>query len=150
MQGLQAGVIDTLAAPLNSVIVLQWHTRLRYVLDLPMMYVYSVAVLSQSAWERLPPEDAETVTATLAAAVVKADAASRADRDVLREVLREQGLTFLRPTRRETRDWRARATVTAGRWVETGIVSADLRDRLVAYLEDQRTIRTQPRQGNEG
>ena len=100
LAGLQTGLIDTVAAPLVGAVALQWHGPLKYVLDLPFMYIFAPMVLVKRPFERLEPEDRAVVRKVLGAAVRDADARNRRDHDAVRKVLQGQGLRFLQPVSR--------------------------------------------------
>ena len=50
LPGLQAQLIDAIAAPPVGAVALQWFTQLRAVLDLPFMYVYGTLALQQKGF----------------------------------------------------------------------------------------------------
>ena len=91
LAGLQTRLIDTVAAPLVGAVALQWHGQLKYVLDLPFMYIYAPMVLVKRPFERLEPEDQAVVRKVLGAAVGEADARNRRDHDAVRKVLEGPG-----------------------------------------------------------
>ena len=138
LAGLQTGLIDTVAAPLVGAVALQWHGQLKYVLDLPFMYIYAPMVLAKRPFERLDPGDQETVRRVLGAAVRAADAGNRRDHDAVREVLRRQGLTFLRPSPAEIREWQERADAVSTEWAASGVVTPGRYERFVSLLTEYR------------
>ncbi len=139
LAGLQTGLIDTVAAPLVGAVALQWHGQLRYVLDLPFMYIYAPMVLAKRPFERLDPQDQAVVRRILGAAVREADAGNRRDHDAVREVMQRQGLTFLQPSPAETREWQERADEVSGAWAASGIVTPERYERFVGLLAEYRT-----------
>ena len=138
LAGLQTGLIDTVAAPVVGVLALQWHSQLKYILDLPFMYVYAPMVLAQRPFARLAAADQATVRRLLGAAVRAADAGNRADHDAVWEVLQRQGLSLLRPTAVEAAEWQRLGDAAAREWVADGVVSRALYDRVVALLAEYR------------
>ena len=138
LAGLQTGLIDTVAAPLVGAVALQWHGQLKYVLDLPFMYIYAPMVLVKRPFERLEPEDQAVVRKVLGAAVRDADARNRRDHDAVRKVLEGQGLRFLRPSPTEVEEWQARADEVTRRWVAEGVVTPARYERFTALLGEFR------------
>ena len=134
LAGLQTGLIDAVAAPLVGALALQWHNQLDYILDLPFMYIYAVMVLPERAFGRLDDADQGIVRRLLGEAVRAADAGNRADHHAVREVLQQQGLTFIQPTAAEVRQWTVRANAASLDWIENGIVSAKYHDLLTSHL----------------
>ncbi len=138
LAGLQTGLIDTVAAPVVGVLALQWHGQLKYILDLPFMYVYAPMVLAQRPFERLSAADQATVRRLLGEAVRAADVGNRADHDEVWEVLQQQGLSLIRPSASEVAEWQRLADVASRDWVAEGVVSQALYDRFVALLAEYR------------
>lgn len=138
LAGLQTGLIDTVAAPLVGAVALQWHGPLKYVLDLPFMYIYAPMVLVKRPFERLEPEDQAVVREVLGAAVEDADARNRRDHDAVRKVLQGQGLRFLRPSPTEVQEWQARADEVTQQWVAGGVVTSARYKRFAALLGEFR------------
>ncbi len=56
LTGLRTGLIRTIFAPPAGLIALQWHTRVKYRLDLKVAYSFGVLVISKRSWDRLPGE----------------------------------------------------------------------------------------------
>jgi TRAP-type C4-dicarboxylate transport system substrate-binding protein len=103
---LQTGLIDTVAAPPMGAIAFQWHTKVRYLTDEPLMYLAGVVALDQKAFDKLSPEDRAVVREVVAAAGERLDAESRAGEDNARDALRNQGIEFVKPSSaQEVRRW---------------------------------------------
>lgn len=139
LAGLQTGLIDTVAAPLVGAVALQWHGQLKYVLDMPFMYIYAPLVLAKRPFERLQPNDQTVVRRLLGAAVQAADAGNRRDHNAVREVLNGQGLSFLQPSAAEVAEWQSRADEVSRAWAESGIVTPGRYERFAALLAESRT-----------
>ncbi len=61
MIALQTGQINTVANALVGAIALQWHTTVKYVTDVPLIYVYSLLMITQEAYDQIPAEHKTTV-----------------------------------------------------------------------------------------
>ncbi len=136
--GLQAGTIDTVVVPPVAVLPLLWHQRLKYVLDLPLMYIYGLFVVQADALRGIDAEDLAATKRIMAAAVAKADRMNRADHDAAWQALANQGLQILKPAAAETEEWRSYATAASEAWVEEGLVGADIYAALQRRLADIR------------
>ena len=138
LQGLTSGAIDTVAAPPVAVLPLLWHTRLKYVLDLPFMYIYSPLVVSERALRGIEPADLAVLHRSLEEAVAEADRLNRADHDGSWKALRRQGLEFVSPTPAEVNEWRTVAATAMRIWVDEGLISRPMYDRLDTVLAEIR------------
>lgn len=138
LYGLSSGTIDTVAAPPGAVLPLLWHTRLKYVLDLPFMYVYSLLVVSERGLRGIEPADLEVLHRALGGAVAEADRLNRADHDAAWKALRRQGLEFVTPTPAEVNEWRTVAAAAMRIWIDEGFISKPMYDRIEAVLAETR------------
>ncbi|MFP6796703.1 MAG: TRAP transporter substrate-binding protein DctP [Pseudomonadales bacterium] len=138
LPGLQTGLFDTITSPPVAAVALQWHTQLRYVLDLPLMYVYGLFVVSASQFERLNAADQTAVRSIMADVVRRADRKNRADDVATFDVLLAQGIERLTPSDDERREWQLVAEQAAEEWIDRGIVSRGLYQRFRLALEAQR------------
>lgn len=138
LAGLQTGLIDTVAAPPISAIVLQWHTRLKYVLDIPFMYIYSVFAVQSSQFNKLSEEDQALTRKTLKDLLVRIETQNYADHAKSLEVLQANNLTILTPTDAELDEWRTTAHGAMADWVESGILYKEHVERLQTALDDYR------------
>ena len=139
LSGLQTDLIDAVAAPPVAVFPLRWQTRLKYVLDLPFMYVYSLFVVSDRSLRDVADADIATVKRIMGAAVADVDRLNRAGHDAAWQALRTQGLRFLTPTGAEVAEWRAAASAAQQVWIDEGIVSEDMHATLMKALGEARS-----------
>jgi TRAP-type C4-dicarboxylate transport system substrate-binding protein len=138
LPGLQTGLFDTITTPPVAAVALQWHTQIRYVLDLPLMYVYGLFVVSATQFERLSDADQTTLRSIMADVVRQADRKNRADDIATFDVLLAQGIELLTPSDDERREWRRVGEEAAEEWIDRGIVSRGLYQRFQSALEAQR------------
>ncbi|MFU8876921.1 MAG: TRAP transporter substrate-binding protein DctP [Wenzhouxiangellaceae bacterium] len=103
--GLQTGTIDTFANTLSGAIILQWHTRARYVLDMPVIVTAGTLAVDQRAFQRLDPEHGEIWLEEFAAALrAQEQQAARENADA-RRALADQGIEFVEPDPAGVREW---------------------------------------------
>ena len=136
--GLQAGIIDTVVVPPVAVLPLQWHTRLKHLLDLPLMYIYGLFVVQADALSGIDAEDLAATRRIMAAAVAKADRMNRADHDAAWQALANQGLQIVKPTAAEVQEWQSYAAAASEAWVEEGLVGAEIYATLQQKLAEIR------------
>ena len=105
---LQTGLVDTVAAPPMGVIAFQWHTKVRYLTDVPLMYLVGVLAMDRKAFDRLKPGDRSIVRDVVRIAGRRLDEESRAGEQNAREALVNQGIEFVRASSaEEVARWRA-------------------------------------------
>jgi TRAP-type C4-dicarboxylate transport system substrate-binding protein len=87
-------------------VALQWHGKLKYMLDLPLSYVVGFMVLDQKAWQKLAPADQAVVTKAFSAAAARMDASIQHDDEAALKAMQKQGLKVISMDAAETARWR--------------------------------------------
>ncbi len=95
LMGLQTGMINVAAAPPTGALALQWHTKIKYVTDYPLMYGFGLIVLDQKAFKRISPEDQTIVRTVMGQISDEIDKHSRQNNLDAIAALKQQGVDFL-------------------------------------------------------
>ena len=95
MVALQTGQINTVANSLVGAIALQWHTRIKYITDVPLLYIYGLLMLTKEAYDTIPAEYRETVEEILTRTFKELKADIRRDNLESRQTLAKQGIEFV-------------------------------------------------------
>jgi len=139
LSGLQTGLINSVAVPPVGAIALQWHTQLKHVYDLPLMYVYGLLAINDKQFEKVDAADQEVVLEVMGEVVRRVNDQNRVDHERAVEVLKDQGLVWAVPDPTEAARWQRMADTASRELVEGGIVSEDLYEQLLqirsAYRE---------------
>ncbi len=98
LTGLQTGLIETIGTPAIGAIALQWHTTVKYLTDIPVMYTYGMLVIDRRAFMRLKQGDQVIVRELLGETSVKLNKQNRKDNINAKKVLSNHGITFVRPS----------------------------------------------------
>ena len=61
MTGLQTDLLDSVTAPPVGAVVFQWHTRVKYITDVPLAYVYAALLIDKRVFSKVSPEDQAVV-----------------------------------------------------------------------------------------
>jgi TRAP-type C4-dicarboxylate transport system substrate-binding protein len=107
LPGLQTGLLDVVAASPVAALVLQWHTKVRYVTDLPVSYAMGVVAIDKRAFDRIAPEDQAVVRDVMGRIVRSLDRASRQDNIEARAAMEAAGLTFVAVGAEDVEQWRS-------------------------------------------
>jgi len=105
LTGLQTGLVDTVEATPTGAIALQWHTRVRNLTDIPLMYIYGTMVVKRSAFEKLSKADQKVVREVMGDIFQRLNKQNRADNNSALEALKAQGINFVRSNVQEQREW---------------------------------------------
>ena len=136
--GLATNLIDTVAAPPVAVLPLLWHTQLKYVVDVPFMYIYNPVFVSERSLEDLAEADIALMKQIMGKAIAEVDRRNRAHHQAAREALKKQGLQFLRPSADQIAQWRDASREVRQVWLDEGFVSTGIHAKLVEILRKAR------------
>ncbi len=117
---LQTGAVNTFASTLSGAIILQWHTRARQVLDLPILMTAGTLGIDQRAFNRLTPADQALVRSAFADALGRIESLNRQDNEAARAALAGQGISLNPPTAAQAEAWRSIAEETRRQMIDSG------------------------------
>jgi TRAP-type C4-dicarboxylate transport system substrate-binding protein len=137
--GLQTGLINTVAISPVGAIVLQWHTQVKYLTDLPMVYVYGILAIDRRAFGRIAPADQTVVRDIMAQAWSEMDAMNREDNVKALKALRSQGIQFVEPPPEARKAWYDLAESVNRHIIKSGYLSSAMVEMLEGYLADYRS-----------
>ncbi len=139
LSGLQTGLINGVAVPPVGAIALQWHTQLKYIMDMPLLYVYGLLTVADRPFQHLSEADRAVVRRVMGDVVTQVNARAREDQHKAKQALIDQGLELTHPTDQEVAEWREYAQRANQQMVSDGLVSNDLKARVDALLAQYRS-----------
>ncbi len=92
MTGLSTGLIGTVGSSPIGAVAFQWHTKVRYVSDLPFAWLFGVFCIDKKVFDKVPAADQAIVREVLTATFKKLNVQNRIDGLRAREALNKQGL----------------------------------------------------------
>lgn len=137
--GLQTGLVDTVTSTPTVAIALQWHTRVKHMADVPLVYLIGILAVDRGAFEALAPADREAVQQVMAEAFERMDRQARKDNDASRQALQKQGIRFDVPSTEEMERWHAIARDATERLKSTGTYTEESLAVLQGLLAKQRS-----------
>jgi len=138
LTGLQTGLIDTVAASPIGAIALQWHTRVKYLTDTPLIYLYGALLVDRRAFAKLDAKDQLVVREVMSEIATRLNRQGREDDEKARQALQSQGITFVTPSREAVMRLHRSVARTVDRLAGEGVVPLQLLERLRANLDDYR------------
>jgi TRAP-type C4-dicarboxylate transport system substrate-binding protein len=103
---LQTGLVDTVVNTPSGAVVLQWHGRIKYMVDLPLTFVVGFLVVDERTWKRLAPADQAVVAKAFADAGARMDVVTRRDDAAALEAMKKQGMQVTTLDPDEAQRWR--------------------------------------------
>jgi len=97
LTGLQTGLIDIVAIPPVAALVLQWHTKVKYMTEMPLLYTFGFMAVQKTAFYKLSPEDQTIVREVMTRIYEKFDKVNLADNTAAKEALVNTGIQIVFP-----------------------------------------------------
>lgn len=136
--GLQTGLIDTIGATTTGALAFQWHTRIRSVTDVPLLYLVGMLVIDNKRFSKIKAADQKIVIDIVQKTFAKMDKINREDNQKARQALLKMGTEFAQPEDSEITYWKRLADEVIQ---ETGseAASPELYKKLKDLLAKQRS-----------
>jgi TRAP-type C4-dicarboxylate transport system substrate-binding protein len=138
LAALQTGLVDAVAVPPLVAIALQWHNHVDYMMDLPLMYIYSVLAVDGRAMKKVSPADQSVIASHLDPLMKEIDGVNRQDNVKAFEAILAQGVTPVQPSTADLAAWNALAVEALAAMVAAEEVSQPVLDQFQASLEAYR------------
>lgn len=139
--GLQTGMIDTTGTSPMAAIALQWHTRIKYASDIPLMYLLGLVVIDKKAFDKIDANDQTVVLEVMNEVMNKLGEINRKDDAQARIALENQGIKFLGINAEEQRRWQEIARQSIEALAGKGVYTAEMYDQVKQHLQQ---FRSQP------
>ncbi len=138
LTGLQTGLLDVVATSPVVALILQWHTKVKYVTDLPISYMLGIFAIDIRVFNRLSGADQEVVRAVMGAVMRRLDVKTRQDNRDARAVLEQAGLEFVPVDPEDIPGWRRTIEGLYPELRQRSDIDTNLLDELLALLEEYR------------
>ena len=135
MTGLQTSLLDSVTVPPVGAIVFQWHTRLKYITDVPVAYVYAALLIDRRVFNRLTPDDQQVVREVMEGVYRKFDQNGVRDNNEALQALLDTGLQMVEPQPDEVAEWRAIVSRSHQKLARDGVFDAGLLRQIETLLD---------------
>ena len=104
--GLQTGLVEVVYVPPTAAIALQWFTKIKYITDLPLLYVAGAILLKKETFREIPSAFQPTLMEIAQRHLNQLKAVTRNEnRDAL-QVMAKQGIKTITPSREQVDEYR--------------------------------------------
>jgi len=139
LTGLQTGLIDTVATSPIGAIALQWHTRVKYLTQVPLAYLYASLIIKESALKRVSAADRAVLRQAMQDAFTRLNRQNRKDEKGALAALAQEGITFIKPSPQELAGWERHAAHTIAEMDDGRRFSHALLKQIEGLIQDYRT-----------
>ncbi|MES9945815.1 MAG: TRAP transporter substrate-binding protein DctP [Candidatus Thiodiazotropha sp.] len=140
LTGLQTGLIDTIASAPIGAIALQWHTRVSYLTQVPLAYLYATLVLKEKTFNKLEKGDQSILKQILESTFDKIDQQNRKDNEQALLALKKQGIEFVSPSASQQQAWETHANSTIRKLSDEKVFSKQMLNRMQSLIQQQRQV----------
>jgi TRAP-type C4-dicarboxylate transport system substrate-binding protein len=95
LSSLSTGIIDSAYAPPLAILALQWHTKVKYLVDFPTAFSIGALLVSDKVWGKITPDHQQKIVSLASKLIDEANAKSIDENKQAREQLKKGGIGFV-------------------------------------------------------
>ncbi len=95
LSSLSTGIINAAYAPPLAILALQWHTKIKYLVDFPTAYSIGALLVSDKLWAKITPENQKVVLALSEKYVKEANHKAVQEAETSRQQMKKSGIEFI-------------------------------------------------------
>ena len=138
LPALQTGMINAVVGPPSVILALQWHNHLTHLMNLPLVYIYSMLAMDMKVYSKASSTDQETVVKILDEVFELVGRETRSDNERALQALKKIGITFIEPTNKA--EWQAAADLSVQKLMRSGEISGAVVNTYLEHLKNFRSI----------
>lgn len=96
LSSLSTGIIDAAYAPPLGILALQWHTKVKYLIDFPTAYSIGALLVSDKVWAKVKPEHQAKIMEAAKKFVKEANDKSVGENEQAMAQLKKSGVEFVK------------------------------------------------------
>ena len=110
---LQTGLVDTVGNTYSGAVILQWHGKIKYIIDLPLTYIPAYFLIDEKAFGKASAADQAVLLKAFNGAMTRIDTANRRDNIQALAAMQKGGTKMITPPPAEAARWREIGVSTA-------------------------------------
>ena len=139
LTGLQTGLIDIVAMSPIGALVLQWHTKVKYITELPLVYTLGFMAVDKRAFDKISDADQAIVREVMGRTYANFDKVNLVDNRGARDALLNTGIEVVPVIREEYDKVRAALMALNTDLANQGQFDKVLFDEMLRYIEEFRS-----------
>ncbi len=139
LTGLQTGLIDIVAMSPVGAIVLQWHTKVKYMTELPLVYTLGYMAVEKRAFNKLGEADQAIVREVMEETYRNFNKTNLDDNREARDALLNAGIVSVDIDMDKYREVREALMASTSKLGADGLFSQALYDEMLGYIEEYRS-----------
>lgn len=138
LTGLQTGLIDIVAMSPIGALVLQWHTKVKFITDLPLVYTMGFMAIDKKAFDKISAEDQQLIREIMTLTYSRMNAANLDDNKEALQALLNAGIELLSVAEKDAVEIGGILRKSNRELAERGEYSLDLYDQMMQYVQEFR------------
>ena len=138
LTGLQTGLIDIVGMSPIGALVLQWHTKIKYISDLPLLYTLGFTAVDKKAFYKLSEEDQVIVREVMERMYRNFDKANTVDNLGARDAMLNTGIETVSLEVSDFEKVRESMLELNASLAEQGMFSKELYDEMLTHIDEFR------------
>lgn len=138
LTGLQTGLIDIVAMSPIGALVLQWHTKVNYVTDMPLVYTFGFMAIDKRAFGKISAADQAIVAEVMNGIYAKFNTKNLVDNEEAMQALLNAGIESVSVNAAEIDGIRDVLQRSNRELAVGGEYSVELYDEMMRYVEEYR------------
>lgn len=134
MTGLQTELIDTIMSPPAATIILQWNTKVSYITELPLSYIFAMIAVDKKYFDRIQPADQIIVREIMERIYEGFDQQGKEDNQKAYKALIDNGMKAVTPDQGQIPEWRKVIQKSNRRLAAEGAIDVQLLDEVECYI----------------
>ena len=135
---LQTGALDIVGMSPVGAVILQYHTKLKYVTDVPLIYTIGFMAIDRKSFDKLADSDQAVVREIMSQLYGKYDVLNLKDDKEAKQALFAAGMKRIEPDADQLAEIRAVLQASNAEMAGRGVVSRAMFDELLGYVEQWR------------
>jgi TRAP-type C4-dicarboxylate transport system substrate-binding protein len=135
--GLQTGLVDVVYVPPTAAISLQWFTKVKYMSDVPLVYLAGGILVKKDTFKRISPSDQNLILEIYHHYLDQLKAVTRNENREAIKVMTRQGVKIITPSKDQIDEFK-RLSRKAMEHISGQSFSKKVFDEVTSYLENYR------------
>jgi TRAP-type transport system periplasmic protein len=138
MTGLQTGLIDIVSIPPAGALLFQWHTKVKYVTRMPILFTMHFMVIDAKAFRKIDAADQATVRDVMGRLYTELDEAERVDAPKALQALLNSGIESVEPLPDEFAKLQNETAKVTRSMADRGLFSPELLEEMMTHVQEYR------------
>jgi TRAP-type C4-dicarboxylate transport system substrate-binding protein len=138
LTGLQTGLIDIVAIPPVVALVLQWHTKVKYVTEVPLVYSFGFMAVDKKTFDKISDDDKAIVREVMTRTYQKFDEANPVDNQKAFDSLLKSGIERVEFDEEEFVKVRSALLASNLQLGAEGAFTAELYEEMLSHIDEFR------------